>query len=225
MPTPEQTIKNTARHKKWIAENRARWNEYQRQRWAAKTDEQRIQHNVTSRKSWKKRTPEQQARTAKLSKSSLARRLEADPNHLKEIQRRYANKHREERRKRERARRLENPQKQRDAHKRWRSKNGWRLNLNRAKYRALKVSATVNLCGIREFVRAIKSKASALCYYCARRVPIREIHFDHIIPLSKGGAHSVENLCVSCVSCNCSKHDKSLSEWAKSNLAQQILPL
>lgn len=94
-----------------------------------------------------------------------------------------------------------------------------------AKRRALKVAATVNLAGIKAFVAAVKAKAFVRCYYCERRTPTTAIHFDHIVALSKGGAHSVENLCVACAHCNLSKHNKPLSEWLKTSVAQQLLPL
>ena len=39
------------------------------------------------------------------------------------------------------------------------------------------------------------------------------IHIDHIIPISRGGRHSVGNLQSLCASCNISKSDMLLVEW------------
>jgi 5-methylcytosine-specific restriction endonuclease McrA len=47
------------------------------------------------------------------------------------------------------------------------------------------------------------------CAYCG--APAEEI--DHVIPLSKGGAHSPSNVVPACSPCNGSKHDKLLLDW------------
>ena len=74
-----------------------------------------------------------------------------------------------------------------------------------AKRKALKKQAEVNLAGIMAFRVSVLSRKKFCCSYCNRVQPISEVHFDHIIPLSKGGSHSVENLCVSCQTCNLKK--------------------
>lgn len=91
------------------------------------------------------------------------------------------------------------------------------------KRRALKRGAATNLAHIREWMKGIKQKKSTICYYCQNRISSDQIHFDHIIALSKGGAHSVENLCVSCAPCNLSKHAKQITAWVR--IGQQVLSL
>jgi hypothetical protein len=49
------------------------------------------------------------------------------------------------------------------------------------------------------------------CVYCGDECS--DFHLDHIIPWSRGGDHSAQNLCVSCAPCNQSKGDKLLDEW------------
>lgn len=83
--------------------------------------------------------------------------------------------------------------------------------------------AAVNLKSLLDFVKQTKAKAFCFCYYCGSKVSSKSIHFDHIVPLSKGGAHAVENLCVSCADCNQSKHDKPIQAWVR--IGQQVLAL
>jgi len=49
----------------------------------------------------------------------------------------------------------------------------------------------------------------ANCFYCGN--PGGEV--DHVIPLSRGGAHSIGNLVPACRSCNSSKNNRFITEW------------
>jgi hypothetical protein len=40
------------------------------------------------------------------------------------------------------------------------------------------------------------------CYICDIKLDIKEIELDHLIPVSKGGNSSSENVAVSCMNCN-----------------------
>lgn len=56
------------------------------------------------------------------------------------------------------------------------------------------------------------------CGYCG--IPIfwnvnRDIHEDHMTPLSRGGSDWIDNIVLACETCNCSKHDKTREEWIK----------
>lgn len=88
----------------------------------------------------------------------------------------------------------------------------WNYNQKR---RSLLEQASANLEIIRRFVKRIKSKPFCYCYYCGIRTQTKGAHFDHIIPISKGGQHSIENLCVTCPNCNLSKNDSIPSQWRK----------
>ncbi len=43
------------------------------------------------------------------------------------------------------------------------------------------------------------------CYWCGRK---RKLTMDHVIPVSKGGPHTAENVAGACKSCNSKKRDK-----------------
>ncbi len=43
------------------------------------------------------------------------------------------------------------------------------------------------------------------CQYCGRQPPLRELNIDHVLPRSRGGADSWENLVTACRLCNLRK--------------------
>ena len=64
------------------------------------------------------------------------------------------------------------------------------------------------------FVRWALTAKWIPCYWCHKDTRRGARHRDHIIPLSRGGADSVENLCVACPSCNLRKSKKTPFEFA-----------
>jgi hypothetical protein len=54
--------------------------------------------------------------------------------------------------------------------------------------------------------------AAECCPYCERRLG-RNRSLDHILPLSRGGLHSIHNVIVCCLRCNTAKRDRTLDEW------------
>lgn len=51
---------------------------------------------------------------------------------------------------------------------------------------------------------------SSCCVYCGSK---DEIQADHVIPVSRGGRHSIGNLVPACRICNVSKNDRTIMEW------------
>ena len=52
------------------------------------------------------------------------------------------------------------------------------------------------------------------CYHCSKALDNPE-HLDHLIPLSRGGTHTPDNLVASCVRCNVRKGGKTAEEFAR----------
>lgn len=56
-------------------------------------------------------------------------------------------------------------------------------------------------------------KQKGQCKYCDELLDFsvkHSVHLDHVIPLSKGGSHSISNVVWSCKSCNLRKSDKMI---------------
>lgn len=60
------------------------------------------------------------------------------------------------------------------------------------------------------FLDRSRARVHGACAYCAER-PVE--HWDHRIPLARGGAHAEGNLTPSCARCNIQKQSKTVTEW------------
>ncbi len=50
------------------------------------------------------------------------------------------------------------------------------------------------------------------CQYCNKRPPVRDLNIDHVVPRSRGGADTWENLVTACRTCNLRKGWKTPEE-------------
>jgi 5-methylcytosine-specific restriction endonuclease McrA len=60
--------------------------------------------------------------------------------------------------------------------------------------------------------KELKKLYSSPCFYCGST---ESIQADHVLPISRGGRHSIGNLVPACKKCNLSKRAKLLIEWRK----------
>ena len=67
-----------------------------------------------------------------------------------------------------------------------------------------------------ETIEASRLTTSAECFYCWSE----PTGWDHVIPLSRGGAHSEDNLVPCCLLCNVSKGNRTPEEWLAKGLVQ-----
>ncbi|MBX4920976.1 HNH endonuclease [Rhizobium bangladeshense] len=61
---------------------------------------------------------------------------------------------------------------------------------------------------------ATLQRDAARCVYCGDEDG--PFHFDHLLPVSKGGSDAASNIVIACIPCNLSKGDKTLLEWMAS---------
>jgi 5-methylcytosine-specific restriction endonuclease McrA len=97
----------------------------------------------------------------------------------------------------------------RESRKRYLAKNP---GLNAAyvrKYEAIKRGNGVFLVTKKEVANLVQG----CCFYC--KCNSTKLTLDHVIPLSRGGTHSIGNLVGACGSCNSSKGNKFITEWKR----------
>ena len=58
-----------------------------------------------------------------------------------------------------------------------------------------------------------RKTAPGLCHYCGQKVSHGELTMDHLVPLSRGGRSTKENLVPSCKDCNNRKKSMLPLEW------------
>lgn len=51
------------------------------------------------------------------------------------------------------------------------------------------------------------------CFYCRKRVSRKKSTLDHVLPKSKGGQDTIDNLVLCCRDCNTAKGSMTLLEW------------
>lgn len=68
--------------------------------------------------------------------------------------------------------------------------------------------------------RNIFERDNHTCQYCGKRFPKPDLTIDHVLPRSRGGLDSWENLVLACVACNLRKRDQTPDE-ARMNLLKR----
>ena len=149
-----------------------------------------------------------------------ARRV-ADPEKRKASDRAYRERNKDVLRDRHRQWVAANPEKAKAATQRWRDRKAehrralsreWLRN-NPEKNREYQSRRRARMQGNGVLEVADKDLRRILmspCFACGTTV---DLTLDHVIPIKKGGRHSIGNLLPLCGACNRSKQDKFLVEW------------
>jgi hypothetical protein len=102
--------------------------------------------------------------------------------------------------------RLNNAERDKENHKRYVSENRDKYRMYDKNRRARKIGS----CGavsVKEW-EELKKKHNNKCLCCGRDDV--KLTMDHVIPISKGGPNTIDNIQPLCKSCNCSKHAKHI---------------
>jgi 5-methylcytosine-specific restriction endonuclease McrA len=106
--------------------------------------------------------------------------------------------------------RLANKDKIRVSNAQYRATHQTQIRERTAAYAATRRAATKgDTLAIKAIYRRARENRHLVCYLCGKPIPRGDRHVDHIIPLSKAGAHTPANLAITHKHCNINKRDKT----------------
>jgi 5-methylcytosine-specific restriction endonuclease McrA len=106
---------------------------------------------------------------------------------------------------------LRNMEKRKKYHAEWRKNNRLRWNYY-ASLRRIRVKEN----GVFKILdKEFKALGQKPCFYCGST---DSLTLDHVIPIARGGKHSIGNLVVACKPCNSQKNKRTIQEWRQLKL-------
>ena len=99
-----------------------------------------------------------------------------------------------------------NPEKYKLGIANWRKRNRCRVNISLERYRDKKYQNVTTLT-YSDWLQ-ILDYFNGRCAYCLGRFSVLEL--EHLIPVSKGGGTTIENIVPACRSCNARKHNRPI---------------
>lgn len=85
------------------------------------------------------------------------------------------------------------------------------IRANESRRRAQKAGAFVEHVSF----EVLYQRDRGICSICHQRCPKAQASIDHIVPLSKGGAHSYANCALACLTCNFSKNNRTVPQQTR----------
>ena len=70
----------------------------------------------------------------------------------------------------------------------------------------------------------VYARDDSTCQYCGRKLPRAELNLDHVVPRSRGGSTSWENVVCSCLVCNLRKGGRTPEEAGMRLLRPPVRP-
>lgn len=99
----------------------------------------------------------------------------------------------------------------------WHWKGGYSVGLNRIQYivatgrkRKAQKRGSSGTHSLADWIH-LKERHDFICLSCGRREPEITLTEDHIVPLSRGGSHSIDNIQPLCRACNARKSTKAFA--------------
>lgn len=93
----------------------------------------------------------------------------------------------------------------------WEARNPGAARLRAARRRLRKLGQSVGLVVTPRDLKRLVIRYGSHCAYCGARPD--KLHFDHVMPIARGGRHSIGNLLPACETCNLSKNATLLVVW------------
>lgn len=134
-------------------------------------------------------------------------------SHVEELKE-YRQKNKERRHETSTKWRKANWERHKQTRKAWAEKNRHVIRMHIALRRAREISATIgDPKEIAAWEKEWRSNPTNICEWCRMETPTEFCDVDHAEPLSLGGPHNLDNLVISCRSCNNRKRNKPLEKW------------
>jgi 5-methylcytosine-specific restriction endonuclease McrA len=188
---------------------------------SSRTPEQRARDAARARARYASMTPAQRSRKAERARARYAERTaaervrdaerrsayyEANRQSVSQRQRAYRIANAERIEEQARAYRQANAESVAEARRKWEEANGASRRMTRRAGRARRAGVDVRTITHRDLARLLGSP----CLACGAPGPST---FDHAVPLSRGGRHSIGNALPLCAPCNAGKGARTWSEY------------
>jgi len=191
-------------NKKWRKENPKKIKGYNKKYYKEHREELNKKH-----KKWRKENPEKvKEQNKKYREENKKEALE----YHKEYSKKYYKKNKDKKKEYSKKWEEKNPNYRNNYMKKYSKTEKGKINYTKGnlKRRTLKKKAKNTL--TKKEIKIIQDRDKK-CVYCGSN---KNLQFEHIIPLNKGGENSFLNGVMACKSCNSSKRNKDVFEWCKS---------
>ena len=127
---------------------------------------------------------------------------------IKQYKKKYRDKNREILNQKSREYTKLNPEKRKEAKRKWANNNKLHKSVLNKNWNAKKLGVIGSF--TKEEYQTLLNSYNNNCGYCFERSAYT---IDHIIPVSKGGTNYISNIMPACLECNGQKSNRLLSEW------------